>query len=199
MLRKFRQFFVTTLIGGVVVILPITIFIAAIRFLFNLISRFIEPVRNILSFNSITNQFIIDALTYGVVIIALFLLGLLVQTQFGSRFYRMIENEWLSKLPFYSTIKETVNQFLGENAMGSFSKVVLVDPFNSGAKMVGFIADEYEETGNYVIFVPTGPNPTNGFVFHVKKDLVEHTDVKPEDAMRSIIGVGTGSNEIFKF
>lgn len=58
--------------------------------------------------------------------------------------------------------------------------------------MTGFVTDELPN-GKLTIFVPTGPNPTNGFIFHVDEDQVEYLDTNTEDAMRSIIGVGVGS------
>ena len=62
--------------------------------------------------------------------------------------------------------------------------------------MYGFIADEHEN-GNYTIFVPTAPNPTNGFVFYLESHQVQLVDVKPEDAIRMIIGIGTGASKMF--
>ena len=38
---------------------------------------------------------------------------------------------------------------------------------------------------------------TNGFIFHVKKEQLEFVDTRPEEAMRTIIGVGTGSEVLF--
>ena len=77
-----------------------------------------------------------------------------------------------------------------------FKKVVLVDPFNTGAKMTGFITDETD--GIYTVFVPTAPNPTNGFVFHMPVDQVELLQVDTDRALRSIVAIGVGSNEILK-
>ena len=63
--------------------------------------------------------------------------------------------------------------------------------------MTGFVTDDELGHGFLTIFVPTGPNPTNGFIFHVPEDKVYYVDVRPEDAMRTIIGVGTGSRILF--
>jgi len=76
---------------------------------------------------------------------------------------------------------------------------VLVDVYGNGTRMTGFITDEHA-SGNYTVFVPTGPNPTNGFIFHVQADQIERLDqTKTDDALRSIIAVGVGSNAIMKF
>ena len=93
----------------------------------------------------------------------------------------------------YNIIKETVQQFSGQKEM-PFRKVVLVDPFNTGAKMTGFITDETD--GIYTVFVPTAPNPTNGFVFHMPANQVELLNVETDKALRSIIAIGVGSQDV---
>ena len=77
-----------------------------------------------------------------------------------------------------------------------FSQVVLVKVFNSETLMTGFITEEMDDE-LFTVFVPTGPNPTNGFIFHVKRNQLVFVDTKPEDAMRTVIGVGTGSHILF--
>ena len=81
-----------------------------------------------------------------------------------------------------------------------FTDVVLVDVFSNGTRMTGFITDEHA-SGNLTVFVPTGPNPTNGFIFHVTKEQVTRldADIRTDDAMRTIIGVGVGSSSVMDF
>ncbi len=89
-----------------------------------------------------------------------------------------------------------MRQFFGAKKT-PFSQVVLVDVFDNGSLMTGFITDDEIKEDFFTVFVPTGPNPTNGFIFHVKKDKVKYLDTRPEDAMRTIIGMGTGSRILF--
>jgi len=63
--------------------------------------------------------------------------------------------------------------------------------------MTGFVTDRLD-SGDITVFVPTGPNPTNGYIFHLKPDQVEEIDASTEEAMRSIIGIGVGSNKVIK-
>ena len=99
------------------------------------------------------------------------------------------------KIPGYKMARETVMQFFGKNR-SFFSEVVLVDLFNSGTLMTGFITDDH---GEYLtVFVPTGPNPTSGNIYHVKKDKVLRTVANVDSGMKSIISCGAGSSEIFQ-
>ena len=100
----------------------------------------------------------------------------------------------LSRIPFYSTLRDTVQQFFGRKKM-PFSQVVIAEVMNT--KMTGFVTDERDDH-TFTIFVPTAPNPTNGFIFHVKESQLEFLDARPEDAMRTIFGMGTGSSKLFQ-
>ncbi len=194
--RRIRNFLVTTMIGGLVVILPLAILFLLFRFLFRLVDSFLEPLASFIGLNIELNPTLIEILTFLATIVLLFLIGLFVQTRIGNNLFKWFENKWLSKIPFYSTIRETVQQFTG-NKKAPFKQVVLVDAFGNGTRMTGFVVDKHDD-GGYTIFVPTAPNPTNGFVFHVEPDQVKFCDVSTEDAMRSIVGMGVGSNNIYK-
>ena len=61
--------------------------------------------------------------------------------------------------------------------------------------MTAFITDQHDN-GLYTVFVPTGPNPTTGFVFHLKQEFVHPIGVSVQEAFQSIIGCGAGSANI---
>ncbi len=199
-MKRLRKFLVTTLIGGFVVILPLAILVLVIQLILNLVKNLLQPLSNF-----IINEFelpvadeVVTLMAFIVVIAFCFLVGLFVRTQIGKNLFGNIERTYLSRLPLYGSIKETVQQFSGAKKM-PFSEVVLVDVFGTGTRMTGFITDEHK-SGSYTVFVPTGPNPTNGFIFHLRQDQVEVLDsVKTDDAMRSMIGVGVGSAKIMDF
>ncbi|MDH3648922.1 MAG: DUF502 domain-containing protein [Saprospiraceae bacterium] len=200
MMKRLRKFLVTTLIGGFLVILPLAILVLVIQLILNLVRNLLDPLSDFIrdEFELPVPDLIITLIAFAVVISFCFLVGLFVRTQIGKNLFSGIEKTYLSKIPLYGSIKETVQQFSGSKKM-PFSDVVLVDVFGSDTRMTGFITDEHP-SGNYTVFVPTGPNPTNGFIFHMKREQIQFLDsVKTDDAMRSIIGVGVGSSSIMKF
>ena len=197
-MRRLKNFIFTTLIGGFIVLLPFTIFVVLAKSLISFIKNILDPI-SVLVKHEIpweTPEYFYDLLAFIIVISIFFSVGLFVKTRFGKNLFDFIEHTYLDKLPLYSSIKKTVQQFTGVKKM-PFSEVVLVDAFNNGTKMTGFVTDK-NDNGIYTVFVPTAPNPTNGFIFHVKESQIEHTpDVKTEDAMRTIIGVGVGTSKTF--
>lgn len=199
-MKRLRTFLLTTFLGGFFVLLPLAIFVLLIKAIITLVINLLAPLSNLLINEldlPVPDQFI-SALALAIVTFICFMIGLFIRTQIGRNSFAYIERTYLFRLPLYGIIKETVQQFTGAKKM-PFSDVVLVDVFGNGTRMTGFVTDEHP-SGNFTVFVPTGPNPTNGFIFHVSADQIERLqEVKTDDAMRTIIGVGVGSSGIMKF
>jgi len=194
--RRLRNFFRTTLIGGVVALAPLTLIILLFRWVINLIGRNLTPVVDQLLQDTDPNpyiRFVLYVLTFTAIVLFFFLIGLIVRTRM-SVFLNRFEDRYLLKLPGYKLAKETVQQFFGKNR-SFFKEVVLVDIFNSGALMTGFITDDQGEI--ITVFVPTGPNPTSGNIYHLQKDKVIKTGASVDNGMKTIISCGAGSEEIF--
>ncbi len=194
--KKLRRFFFTTVLGGIVVILPIYIFGALIRIVFSFTSRFLSPISQLLYFSKDVNTWIVDLLAFAIVIFLFFLIGLGVRTRLGQQLLAFIEENWLGKAPFYTLLRDTVRQVLGQEKM-PFRQVVLVDVYSNDTRMTGFLVDSTPDGIYHTVFVPTAPNPTNGYIFHVKREQLVFLETKTEDALRSVIGMGTGSSALF--
>lgn len=191
-MNKLKGFIATTFLGGLIVILPFFIFFILVKWIIGLISSIVAPFMHLFPQN--WNSFFIEAIAIGILIGLCFFMGLMIRTQFGKNFYSMIEDGILAKLPMYTTIKETVQQIFGDNKT-SFQQVVLIDPYHTGTRMIGFITDELEND-HYAVFVPTAPNPTNGYVYVMPKRDIEFIDAKSDKAMKAIFSLGGGMKNI---
>ena len=200
MLQRTKIFFRTTIIGGVIVILPTIILIFAFTWLFGFVRNGIKPLTNLVESKlTLPEQYealIATILVLSVIILICFLLGLFVRTRLGQMIYHGFENSLLQKAPGYKMIKETVNQFLGKKET-PFSSVALVQIFENETKVTAFITDKHED-GTITVFVPTGTNPTSGFIYHLDQKYVHPVAVSVEDAMRSVISCGAGSGNLIK-
>lgn len=194
--KRFRNFLRTTLIGGVVALAPLTLIILLFRWVITVIGRNLTPVVEAFLKDPDPNPFFKFALyviTFTAILLFFFIIGLVVRTRLY-RFISKAEDRYLQKIPGYKMAKETVQQFFGKNR-SFFREVVLVDIFSSGALMTGFITDDQGEI--VTVFVPTGPNPTSGNIYHLNKDRVMKTGASVDNGMKSIISCGAGSAELF--
>ena len=200
MLKRTKNFFRTTLLGGIIVILPTIILFFAFRWLFGVVARGIRPLTNLVvehtDFPEQYDELISILIVLVVIVTGCFLVGLFVRTRMGQLIYTGVESSVLSRAPGYKMVKETVNQFLGKKE-SPFASVALVQIFENGTKVTAFITDRHEN-GEVTVFVPTGPNPTSGFIYHLDAKYVHPVEVSVEDAMRSVISCGAGSGALVK-
>jgi uncharacterized membrane protein len=194
--KRIQKFLWTTLIGGVVALAPLTLIILLFRWVINMIGRNLSPVVDRLLQDPDPNplfKFALYVLTFTAILIFFFVIGLVVRTRLWA-FLNKAEDRYLLRIPGYKMVKETVQQFFGKNR-SFFKEVVLVDIFNTGALMTGFITDDQGEV--ITVFVPTGPNPTSGNIYHLQKNRVLKTKATVDNGMKTIISCGAGSAEVF--
>jgi len=195
--NRLRNFFRTTLIGGFVALAPLTLIILLFRWVINLIGRNLTPVVDRLIQDPDPNPYIklaLYILTFAAIVIFFFLIGIVVRSRWFA-FLNKAEDRYLIKIPGYRLAKETVQQFFGKNR-SFFREVVLVDIFNTGVLMTGFITDDQGEI--ITVFVPTGPNPTSGNIYHMPRERVLKTTATVDTGMKSIISCGAGSQQVFE-
>ncbi len=181
----------TSFLGGLTVILPVAILVFVFKWVFGVVARVIQPLTNLILIKSNLREIMADLLALAIIITVCFIVGVIVKTQIGRFIHTSLENSILKFAPGYSLIKETIMQFLGRKKT-PFSSVALVQVFGNETMLTAFVTDEHSD-GSYTVFVPTGPNPTSGNIYHLESRFVHQVDVPVEDAMRSIISCGAGS------
>ncbi len=129
-------------------------------------------------------------------IIFIFLVGLLTSNVLGRWVMKVINNS-LSKAPLIKNIYGSLLQIMQTFTNGknkSFSKVVVVNFPNAVTKSVGFITNEeisFGEEELVSVFIPTTPNPSNGFLIMVKKGDYTEVNIPVDQALKMIVSMGT--------
>ncbi len=195
-MKRLGDFLRTTLMGGLLVVLPIALTFFLIRWIFNIVSRFIEPITKIIVEQTDTQRIVGDVLAISIIVLVFFLIGLFVKTRLGRYILCRLEKHILKVAPGYSLFKETLKQLIGQDKR-PFSCVVLGRVFGNDTLMTGFVADEHMD-GRMTVFFPSALNPTTGLLCHLKKEDVIKLDVTVETAMRTIISCGAGASKLFK-
>ena len=175
---------------------PLTLIILLFRWVINLIGRGLTPLVDTILQDPNPNpyfKFAIYLLSFAAILFFFFLIGLVIRSRWF-RFLNRAEDRYLVKLPGYKIAKETVQQFFGKHK-SFFKEVVLIDIFSTGVLMSGFITEDHGEM--ITVFVPTGPNPTSGNIYHLPKERVLKTTASVEVGMKTIISCGAGSSEVF--
>jgi len=190
-----KGFIINTIIKGFLVLLPLIIIVFVLSVLFDLIFDLLRPLSHLLQPGEQEPSWIFTVLSLIILMAFIFLIGITIRNKVGRVYFKKFEKKYLFSIPFYNMLHETVNQFTGVKEL-PFNQAVIIDPFDSGALMTGFVTEKINEN-MFCVFVPTAPNPTNGNIFHLKKEAITFLDVTPQDAMRTIIGMGAGTAKLF--
>lgn len=141
----------------------------------------------------------IPGLGFILTIVLIFVVGILVNSFLGKKLKELIENIFL-KTPFvksiFSPIKDFVENF-SKKDNSNFKKVVFVNfPNDNLSKSLGFITKEniiINGVNKTAVFIPTTPNPTNGFLIYLNPEDYEELDLAVDEALKTIVSLGTVS------
>lgn len=196
-MKKINDFIKTTIIGGIVILLPIFIIIILSVTFVKFLKKALQPIAKILSIGANINSFFLYVMAFFILVLLCFITGLIIKTKIGTWIFDFIEKYIFGKIPGYKVIKETINNFSYDKIKNSnFSSIAIVKPFGNDTLMTGFITDSSENI--YTVFIPTGPNPTSGNIMHLSKDKVTIIKTPIEHGMKSIIGCGAGSKVLLE-
>jgi uncharacterized membrane protein len=187
--------FLSVLGRGLLLALPLMIFLTLIYLAIKLIISLVAPLTSLLAAGAEVPPWYLHVFSLIFLVGVLFFIGMIPQYGIANVWAKKFKRSYLSRLPFYTVIDDTVQQFSGLKKM-PFSQVVLVNPYGNGVQLTGFISEEVNPD-LFTVFVPTAPNPLNGNIYHVPRANLTFLPISPEVAMRSIVGMGNGSSYLF--
>ena len=200
-MSKIKSFLGLTLLGGIAVVLPIAILVVLFRWLFALVTGFIQPLSDLLISEAGIQSLVADLLVVVVSLGLCFTIGLLVKTGLGRWLHYWLDTGLVKFAPGYRTIRDLVMQFMGGDSETSLlrGQVALVRLYGDVSEIwvTCIITARYGDI--CTVFAPTAPVPTSGMVYHVPSKYVQMLpNVTVEQAMKTVIGCGSGSQTILK-
>lgn len=189
-----KSTFKSALLTGLIALLPLGILVIVVLWIYSLIEGIVAPI---LTWIGIGAQFYIVLIALIALVLFIVLIGLAIRTRPGRALFAWFEEGILHALPGYKNIKKLIGHFTGKEANKMYRSVGLVDIFQNGTYMTCFIVEKSSKNTT-TVFVPTGPNPTSGLIYHVQDRFVHRVNLSIEKALESVISVGRGSSLIFK-
>ncbi len=183
----------TRIASGLVVLIPLVITVAFVRFVFDFTSGILLPVIDpaFADWPALARA----AISLLILLVLVYLLGALAANIVGRRVLALGEGVVL-RLPLvksvYSVSKQVVAAFQGQGTQ-AFKSVVFVEFPHPGMRAVGFVTSEMERGDGSIwntVFVPTTPNPTTGFLQLVPRDSLEQTGFTVEGGIKMVISLG---------
>ena len=193
------------LLSGLLVVVPLSLTIFILRFLYLFTAGRLEPVTRGLfkkvpeSGIAIVSVLILLVVTYSI--------GLATNIIVGRKIIGLGE-KLLAKIPLVNTVygasKQVMQSLSFQEGNEGFESVVIVDFPKPGTKAFAFVTNTVmlcdtvtgEEKKHYRVFIPTTPNPTSGYMEFVPFDRAEDAGISVEDAFTTIMSAGLVSPEV---
>ena len=181
---------------GLVVVFPLLVTAYIIAWLYTQLARVPSPLPREVYGSSFLAELLGVLVLLVVVSLLVLSVGYLMRTALGDLMEEGLDG-LINQLPglrvVYNASKMAVETAVsGTEELQAPVKLEVWD----GLRMTAFKTGKRTEDGRDVLFLPTAPNITTGFVIEVSPDRYEETNERVEDALTRILSAGFGeSNE----
>lgn len=139
-------------------------------------------------------QFLRVVVAMTVFIILTFSVGYLMRTTIGGLVERIVDNV-ANRVPVIRVVYNA-SKMAAETAFGeqeSLQRPVKIETWD-GLRMTAFKTGKVTKSGREVLFLPTSPNITTGFVVEVEPERITELDEDVEDALTRVLSAGFGDS-----
>ncbi len=130
------------------------------------------------------------------VVVLVFIIAIIMSTGPGRWLVHFFERVLLH-IPIlrgiYNAVKQIIDSFTAQAEGASFLYVVFIEFPMEGMRTVGLVTNKFtNEAGEELlhVFIPTAPNPTNGFLQIVKATDVTPTRMSIDEALKMVMSAG---------
>jgi len=187
-MKALAEFIRTTLIGGVLVLLPIYLLVLV---LLKMVAAAMQLISPIMAGMPITAGYP-GLLATAVIVVACFLAGLVVRTGPGRRAIDMAQHRVLEKVPGYSMLRNLVSRIGGNEDIESFMPALV----EIEEALVPAVIVEDLPDGQFVVLVPSVPTPFAGALYILPAARVHRVNVPLRRLLQVYSKWGEGTGEL---
>jgi uncharacterized membrane protein len=179
----------TTLIGGVVFLIPLVFFVVIIGKAFHILKVVATPLGRLVTPDSVAGVAVVEVLTVAIMLLLCLIAGLLARSQWARNLYGKLDAVLLQVIPGYAWIRHVTGGIRDEDAEGLLKPVLV--RFDDQSQ-VGFEV-ERTDTGLVAVYLPGAPDVRSGAVSYVQADRIEPVDAEFDVVVKSLRHLGRGS------
>ena len=187
-MKQTLEFVKTTVVGGLVVILPLAAAMLLTIKMLGAVQSAVDPVATALPYGVIVGR-LVAAL---IILAGCFVTGLVVRTRVGRRANVWLEQRVLERLPAYGLLRNLGKQVAGEGDGANMAPALAEI---EDALVPAFVVEEHAD-GRLTVFVPAIPTPTVGAVYILPPERVHRLDVPLTTLVQCVTRWGAGSQEL---
>ena len=187
------DFIKTTVIGGIVFLIPAVIVVVALGKLIGALKLVAKALAPFFGIESLIGGLVLDLLALIVTVLLCFVAGLLAKRATAKQLRQRLDAMLLNSFPGYAFIKgfaENLRQT--EELAGSFLPVLV--RFDDYVQIA--FETERDPTGRVAVYLPGAPNPWSGTIVYVSHERVLPLSMTLTEALRNIRTLGKGPIDI---
>jgi uncharacterized membrane protein len=187
-MKSLLVFLKTTLMGGLLVVLPVWLTILLVVSVLGKLQEFVQPIAGLFPFNGGFSVLLAVALLLGLC----FAVGLGIKTAIGRRTKSLLEKYLLERVPGYAVMRGVAEQLAAFNdARGFRSALAEIEE----ALVPAFIVEEHAD-GRFTVFVPSAPTPASGAIYILAAGRVHPINVPLMTMVECISRWGAGTGQL---
>ena len=192
-MKKIVEFFKTTIVGGLFVLLPVILVYLALSEVIGVLIAMATPIADLFFPGKFEEAEFPVLVALALLIGISFVLGVIMLSDTGRRFGNWIERIILGRLPAYNAIKSLTKGFAGSQEESSFKPALLKS--DDGNKEFAYIVEDHGD-GNLTVMLPWAPTPFAGSVKIVPQDRVEPLTVGMGQLTETLSHWGIGAKDL---
>jgi uncharacterized membrane protein len=190
-LNPINSFVKTTLVGGLMFLVPVVLVAVALRHALQFAGKIAKPLAAVLPVSHVGGVAVATLIAIAILLVIAFLAGLLSRTDPGRRVTHWFEESILGGMPQYRMVKSLAYGLTQLETGGGMQPVLMR---GDEGWMLGYQMEEMPD-GWRVVFLPASPTPMSGNVMYVEASRVQPLDLSMRDAMQLVKRLGIGSAE----
>lgn len=181
--------------SGLIILVPLLVIIIVLAWIYGYLTRVPIPVDDIVFYGRDITEPVRVLLSLVIFVLLVFSVGYMMRTAVGKILERSLDDT-MNHLPglrvIYNASKMAVETAL--SGTGELQKPVRLEVWD-GLRMTAFKTGNRAPDGREILFLPTAPNITTGFVVEVEEDRYDEIGDSVEDALTRLLSAGFGENE----
>ena len=192
-MKNIVEFFKTSLLGGLFVLLPLILFYLLLSEMLALVVALATPIADLFpkgTFDQVKMPVIIAVI---LILGASFLFGLTLRSAALRRSGLWIERTVLGRLPIYTAVKNLSRGLMGAKEDSAFRPAVLNSP--DGGREIVYVIEKHSD-GQVTVLVPWAPTAFAGSIKILDRSRIEVLDTNLADFTMVLSHWGVGVRDL---
>ena len=192
-MKNITDFLKTTLVGGVLIVLPLLLFYMLLSEILGMVVALATPIADLFPKETFDEVKMTVLLAVILIVGVSFIFGLALRSSLLRRSGLWVENKTLGHLPIYKAVKGLSRGLAGAKEDGVFKPAILTS--SDGSREIVYLIEEHDD-GQATILVPWTPTSFAGSIKILSRERIELLDASLGDTSAVLSNWGVGAKDL---